>query len=128
MSSYISKEEMLGSFMPGLFTRRGLSKNLARLDPTSSKTFIGQIAKSMPGGVGTAFTMAGAVGGALRSRTAAPPALAVPQVDVTSIPPSPSVPVDAQGQTIKKSSDALPIAVAATAGVLILALVFVVNK
>jgi hypothetical protein len=127
MSSYISKEEMLGSFMPGLFTRRGLSKNLARLDPTSSKTFVGQIAKSMPG-VGIAFTMAGAAGAALRSRTAAPPALAVPQVDVTSIPPSPSVPVDAQGQSIKKSSDALPIAVAATAGVLILALVFVVNK
>lgn len=78
MSSYIDGE-MLGS--------NAFTNFLAKLDPTSSKTVVGKIAKGLPI-VGPAFVAAGAIGASLKSasKTQTQPLAQVP-VDTTSIYP-----------------------------------------
>lgn len=122
MASYLSGDEMMGAFLPGLFNAKLLKKNLAKIDPTSKTGLVGNIAQRLPL-VGPIFGVAGAIGGGIRSasKTAgAAPSLAVPTIE--------SLPGNSYTPDTKKKSDVIPLVLVGAAGIAVLATMYVLNK
>jgi len=74
MASYMMGDEMMGAFLPGLFSAKLASKTIAKFDPTSAKAKYGKVIKAgVIGGlnfipvIGTGLSVAAGTGFMMKS-------------------------------------------------------------